>query len=347
MRSYCSLIPAGLPFIHSSRPMSRSSSQLPSTRRRALTIAGGAGAALFLSHCRTLDDGGPGPGSTALRAPRLPWGTVFKGESRFRALCDRAHKERWASMPIGKRTAAAGKALCGTAYVNYTLEIDDRIESPCANFEGLDCWTFYETSLAMARLVANPPSLWRREGLLHYIELERYRSGRCDGTYVSRMHHLEEVFSDNERRGLGKNVTASLGGSRLQRRVKYMQTRTAVRSSRYLRTDPSMVPSMAKIENQISTLPVYYIPNSKVSSIESKLQDGDVLAIVTDWHSTYTSHVGLAKRDGSTCRFMHATSSRSKGRCCIVDTRISSYLREKGSNIGLIVFRPGDAPLIG
>ena len=108
-----------------------------------------------------------------------------------------------------------------------------------------------------------------------------------------------------------------------------------------------MVPAMAKIENQISALPVYYIPNSKVASIESKLQDGDVLAIVTDWHSTYTSHVGLAKRDGATCRFMHATSSRDKGRRCIVDTRISKYLREKSSNIGLIVFRPGEAPLIG
>ncbi|MEM1442733.1 MAG: hypothetical protein AAGF67_10355, partial [Verrucomicrobiota bacterium] len=65
-----------------------------------------------------------------------------------------------------------------------------------------------------------------------------------------------------------------------------------------------------------------------------------------DWHSTYTSHVGLAKREGSTCRFMHASSSRSKGRQCLVDSRISQYLREKRTNIGLIVFRPGEAPLI-
>jgi hypothetical protein len=231
--------------------------------------------------------------------------------------------------------------------VNYTLEIDDRIESPSVNFEGLDCWTFYEISLAMARLVKNPPSMWSREALLHYIELERYRGGRCDGTYVSRMHHLEEVFADNQRRGLGTNITPSLGGVPLRRRVKYMQTQTAVRSSRYLRNDPSMVPEMAKIENQISTLPVTYIPDAKVASIESKLQDGDVLAIVTNWHSTYTSHVGLAKKEGATCRFMHATSARSKGRQCIVDARISQYLREKSKSIGLIVFRPGEAPLIG
>lgn len=316
----------------------------PITRRSALTFAGGAGAALFFPGCRTIPDG---EGSGSLRPPRLPWSTVFKGEAKFRQLCDRARRENWASLPIGKRTATVGKALCGTPYVNYTLEIDDRIESPSVNFDGLDCWTFYEASLAMARLIKNPPSQWTREGLLHYIEMERYRGGQCDGTYVSRMHHLEEVFSDNEKRGLGKNVTASLGGQRLSRRVKYMDTSTAIRNSRYLRNDTSMVPRMTRIEHYISTLPVYYIPKSRVASVESKLQDGDVLAIVSTWHASYTSHVGLALRDGSTCRFMHATSSRSKGRQCIVDGRISQYLREKSSNAGLIVFRPGEAPLIG
>lgn len=314
------------------------------SRRRALAAMGGTGV-LFLSNCKTVPTSATT--SVALRQPRLPWPTVFKGESKFRALCDMARKKNLASQPIGKRTVAFGSALCGTPYVNYTLEIDDRIESPCVNFAGLDCWTFYETALAMARLIKNPQSQWTREGLLHYIELERYRGGRCDGTYVSRMHHLEEVFADNERRGLGTNVSRSLGGSPLRRQVKYMQTSTAVRNSRYLRNDTSMVPEMAKIEAQISTLPVYYIPTSRVASIESKLEDGDVIAIVSNWHLSYTSHVGLAKRDGATCRFMHATSSRSKGRQCVVDSRISQYLREKSSNIGITVFRPGEAPLIG
>lgn len=321
------------------------SSTTPLSRRRALTLAGGTGAALILSHCRTVPDGRSA--TVVLRPPRLPWSTVFKGEAKFHELCKRAQRENWAALPIGERTTCFGEALCGTPYENYTLEIDDRIESPSVNFNALDCWTFYEAALAMARLVKNPPSLWTREALLHYIELERYRDGRCDGTYASRMHHLEEVFADNERRGLGTNVTASLGGIPLRRRVKYMQTGTAIRHSRYLRNDSSLVPKMAEVENRISSLPVTYIPNAKVAAVESKLQNGDVLAIVTNWHSTYTSHVGLAKREGATCRFMHASSARSKGRRCLIDARISQYLREKSTNIGLIVFRPGEAPLIG
>lgn len=321
--------------------MSAFSSSLPLDRRHFLTTLGGTGAGLFLGSCKTV------PTETeavTLRPPRLPWPTVFKGEAKFNRLCEQAKKEKWASQPIGQRTVTAGKALLGTSYGNYTLEIDDKIESPSVNFETLDCWTFYETSLAMARLVKNPSDRWSREGMLHYIELERYRDGRCTGSYLSRMHHLEEVFANSESRALGQNMTASLGGVPVRRNIKEMQE--SWKSYRYLRSDPSLLPGMAQVEAKVSALPVTYIPRSKVASIESRLQDGDVLAVATNWHSSYTSHVGLAKRDGATCRFMHATSSRSKGKCCVIDNRISTYLQEKSTNMGLIVFRPSEAPLL-
>ncbi len=314
----------------------------PNSRRRFLHAVGGGGAGLLLASCKTLST--EVPAVATLRQPRLPWATVFKGEAKFARICDQAKKENWAAQPIGQRTVTAGKSLLGIPYGNYTLEIDDKIESPSVNFDALDCWTFYEASLAMSRMVKNPPSLWSREAFLHYIELERYRDGRCTGSYLSRMHHLEEVFADNERRGLGRNVTASLGGVPVRREIREMQS--SWKSYRYLRSDPSLVPEMAKIEAKVSALPVTYIPNARVASIESKLEDGDVLAVATNWRYGYTSHVGLAKREGSTCRFMHATSSRSKGRCCVIDSRISTYLGEKSTNMGLIVFRPSEAPLL-
>jgi hypothetical protein len=48
-------------------------------------------------------------------------------------------------LSIGNRTAAVGQALVGTRYKHFTLEIDNRIESPSVNFHGMDCWTFFET----------------------------------------------------------------------------------------------------------------------------------------------------------------------------------------------------------
>jgi len=316
----------------------------PSSRRQFLNGLGGVGAGLFLSNCKTVPTESDTAGVT-LRQPRLPWPVVFKGEAKFNRLCDEAGKKNWASLPIGQRTATVGKALVGTPYGNYTLEIDDKIESPSVNFDMLDCWTFYEASLAFARMVKCSPTFWTREGFLHYIELERYRDGRCTGGYLSRMHHLEEVFDNNERRGLGQNVTRSLGGVSVRRNIREMQS--AWKQYRYLRSDTSLIPGIAQIEARVSALPVTYIPRSKVSGIESRLQDGDVLAVATQDTGGYTSHVGLALRDGATCRYMHATSSRSKGRCCVVDTRISSYLQEKSTNMGLIIFRPAEAPVLG
>lgn len=153
---------------------------------------------------------------------RLPMEVVFKGGEKFQHLVKQAQRENWAALPIGERTARVGKALLGTPYVNYTLEIHDRIESPSVNFQGLDCWTFYEVSLAFARMLRLKTSDYTPEDLLALVELERYRNGRCDGGYLSRMHFLEEVFADNEARGLSVNPTRDLGGEPLQRQIREM-----------------------------------------------------------------------------------------------------------------------------
>lgn len=316
---------------------------VPVNRRQFLASISGASVGMLLTQCAaapvTISSHQGGA------APRLPWSTVFKGDAKFRQLCSQAQRGNWAALPIGQRTTTVGRALLGTAYGNYTLEIDNHIESPSVNFYQLDCWTFYEVSLAFARMVRSKPAPWSPGDLLRFVELERYRGGHCDGGYLSRMHHLEEVFYDNEQRGLGRNVTRSLGGVPIHRNIREMQV--AWRSYRYLSHNPSLVRGIAKVESRVSRLPVTYIPRSRVAGIESSLQNGDVLAIASRDETGYTSHVGLALRDGKHCRFMHATSSRDKGRRCIIDSRISTYLNERNSHIGLIVFRPGEAPMVG
>jgi hypothetical protein len=274
--------------------------------------------------------------------PRLPMSVIFKGREKFEQLVKRAKRENWAALPIGERTAAVGRALLGTPYVNYTLEIDDRIESPSVNFSGLDCWTFYEISLGFARMLKAKDSDYRPEDLLALIELERYRNGRCDGGYLSRMHFLEEVFADNGARGLSVNPTKELGGERLSRQIREM---TAMwKSYRYLRNNPSLLPEMARIQEKVSALPVYHIPKKRVASIEHLLRTGDIIAITCKYPGAYTSHVGIAvkKRDGTW--FMHATSKRDKGRKVILDCRISDYLQRSDENHGIIVYRPLDLP---
>ncbi|NJM38141.1 MAG: DUF1460 domain-containing protein [Akkermansiaceae bacterium] len=121
--------------------------------------------------------------------PRLPINTVFQGESKFYAIIAKAERENWRNLPLGERTIRVAREMIGTPYVNYTLEIDDRVESPVANLKEVDCWTYYENALALARMLRYKPGPYRPQDLLHMVEIERYRDGICTGNYLSRMHH--------------------------------------------------------------------------------------------------------------------------------------------------------------
>ena len=274
--------------------------------------------------------------------PRLPMSTVFKGREKFDKLVGLALRENWRALPIGERTARVGRALLGTPYVNYTLEIDDYIESPSINFNGLDCWTFYEVSLGFARMLRAKDGDYRPEDLLAMIELERYRDGRCTGSFLSRMHFLEEVFANNGVRGLSINPTRQMGGVPLSRNISEMTH--AWRSYRYLRNNPGLLPEMARIQDRVSSLPVYHIPRDRVGEAERLIQTGDIIAITSRDKSGYTSHVGMAVRKADGVHFMHATSKRDHGRKVILDTRISKYLQSSSDHYGIIVYRPLDLP---
>jgi hypothetical protein len=269
---------------------------------------------------------------------RLPMEVIFEGGEKFSKLVNQAQRERWASLPLGERTARVGKALLGTPYVNYTLEIHDQIESPSVNFRGLDCWTFYEISLAFARMLRLKEGNYKPEDLLALVELERYRHGRCDGGYLSRMHFLEEVFADNGARGLSVNPTRDLGGEPLKREIREMTS--SWKSYRYLKNNPALLPEMARIQESVSALPVYHIPKGRVASIEKYIQTGDIIAITCSDSSAYTSHVGIAVRKANGTHLMHATSRRDKGRRVILDGRISDYLKRSDEHFGIVIYRP-------
>jgi hypothetical protein len=267
----------------------------------------------------------------------LPFETVFKGRERFNALA--AQGEKWKGLPIGERTATVGRALVGTPYKSYTLEIDDRIEAPSANFNGLDCWTFFEVSLAFARMLDEPREQWTPQTLLKKIELDRYRGGECNGSYLSRLHYLEDWLNDNDRRGLVDDLTRDLGGIRAAHAAREMTV--GWKGYRYMRNNPDLRRGIAQMEARVGHDPLYYIPKSKVPGIEARLQTGDIIGICShDGLLIGTSHVGLAYRTGDgVLRFMHASSPRNYGKV-VVDQRLSGYLNEFRSHAGIVVARP-------
>ncbi len=268
----------------------------------------------------------------------LPLERTFVGQSKFNQLVQRGINENWRDLPIGKRTARIGMALVGTPYKNFTLELDDRIEAPSVNMSGMDCWTFFEIALGTARALKwkDKPS---PEDLLRLIEMDRYRGGKNTGKFDSRLHHLEDWQYDNARRSLVREITPDLpGAKKLHREMAYMAKNW--KSFRQLRADPSLIPRLARSEAAISKRGIWYIPKASVRAIEGKLQDGDVISIVTTWPGTYTSHVGLAVRDkNGTLRFLHASRDKKQ---VILDARLSDYLAQFSKHAGIMVARPVD-----
>jgi hypothetical protein len=279
--------------------------------------------------------------SSSSSKPHLPLSTVFKGEPKFRAICAKAERENWRSMEVGDRTIRVARELLGTPYVNYSLEVHNEIESPVVNLNAMDCWTFYENALAISRMLAAKPSPYQPEDMLRMIEIERYRNGTCTGNYLSRMHHLEEVFHDNQRRSLATNITPQIPGAvRIRREIHEMTVQW--RNYRYLKHNPSLLAPMGKIEARVSRLPVYHIPKDKARAAEAYLQNGDICAITTRKEDAYTSHVGLIVKIHGRAYFSHATSEREKGRKTIIDRPITEYLNTRDKHAGMIICRPHD-----
>lgn len=274
--------------------------------------------------------------STAAAAS-LPFDTVFKGKAKFDALVARA--DDWKSLPIGERVGTVGRAMVGTPYKYHTLEIDDRIEAPSANLLAMDCWTFFEQALAFARMLDEPREEWTPKTFLKYIEKDRYRGGECDGSYLSRLHYLEEWLPDNARRGLVVDVTRPLGGFRVAHPAREMTVNW--KGYRYMRNNPDLRAGIRRMEERVEKMDMAHIPKSKVAAIEGKLKTGDIICITTRDAGGYgTSHVGLAYRgsDG-VLRFMHASAPRNYGKV-VLDSRLSEYLYRYKTIAGIMVARP-------
>ncbi len=298
----------------------------PISRRRSLALAGLA----FVPSLRAEPP-------AAKRS--LPMATIFKGGGRFEEMVTKAKAGDWAKLPIGERMIRFAKELEGLPYKNFTLEIDDHVESPSVNLDELDCWTFFEQCLGLARMVGlEGKTNHTPADLLRQIEFTRYYGGTCTGNYLERIHYLADWFFENDARGACRHLTPSLPGATRFTGRKVSEMTTLWKSYRYLRNNPDLRPPMKEIEARVAKLPAYFVPKAKVAAIEPQLQNGDVIGIATKYDGAFCSHVGLAYRteDGVT-RFMHASRNEKK---VVVDKSISGYLADFRAHAGILVGRP-------
>ncbi len=248
-------------------------------------------------------------------------------------------QERIASLPIGLRVAKIGKLFLGEPYVGATLEVDSAHEDLVINLRGLDCVTFYENSLALARLAKK----YAKPTVQNYADelaLLRYRNGKREG-YHSRLHYTTDYFANAEAKGLLRNVTAEVGGDLFTRDTATINFMTKHRALyKQIARNDSEFDSIAQMENNLNAqLGFNYIPKSKLSAVELKIETGDIIGIATNLPGLDFTHTGIAVREADArIHFLHASSLMHK--VIITDVPLAEYLANNTHQIGVVVMRP-------
>ena len=91
--------------------------------------------------------------ATVTFAQPTPKEDFFTGREVYASIVDRAKKEDWKRLEMGELVGKVAKEFLGTPYVGFTFEIFDDREVCVINLKGLDCATFYEAALGLARTI--------------------------------------------------------------------------------------------------------------------------------------------------------------------------------------------------
>lgn len=253
---------------------------------------------------------------------------------RAEALVSLAKDSGWTRLPIGQIMVRLGHELLNTPYVGGTLE-GDGPEVCRISLDGLDCVTFFESVLNLARNLQRGRTSF--DDLRSSVTETRYRSGVLNG-YTSRLHYTTEWFLDNVAKGVVVDVSQSLGGTATKMKVDFMSTHPQLYPA--LRQDTQAVRRMAEIERRLQRKTMFVIARENIARIESQLKDGDIIAIVTSKKGLDYAHTGIVVREGARARLMHASSTKKQ---VVLDGYLAEVVSRVDSWTGISVARPREA----
>ncbi len=238
---------------------------------------------------------------------RAPWDD--REWEVFRTKVSWALGEGLAAAPVGDAVAAIGRTFVGTPYVPHTLDPAGP-ERLVIGFRGLDCVTFVENALALARFVREPDAatlLGRRDDAeRRYEEILtriRYRGGHLQG-YASRLHYFSDWIADAETKGLVRDVTRELGGSRDTTRVHFMSTHRE--AYRQFMEDTLALAEVRRVEERLAASPRWWIPEDALDAAAPGIRDGDIIAMTSTVAGMDIAHTGLAIWVEGSLRLLHA-----------------------------------------
>jgi len=234
-------------------------------------------------------------------------------------------------LPISELITEIGLSFLGTPYVSASLEngLDEKM---VINLRGLDCTTFVENCLAMARTV----KLGKTDFKSYVAELEkiRYRDG-VRNKYPSRLHYFSEWIHNNHKKGF-ISETPNLNGEKSDKTIDYMSTHPA--EYPVLKDHPELIPSIAEQEKVLTGSGFMYFPKNNIPNLYKYLQHGDIIALTSSIDGVDINHVGMILKKNDEFYLLHAPLSGKK--VLVSDGPITDFLKPASKNNGIMIARP-------
>lgn len=248
---------------------------------------------------------------------------------------DFAVSQSLAAKPINEVMVEIGRTFIGVDYLAHSLE-DDGPEKLVVNLRALDCVTFYENCVTLARCVKLKKTTFN--DYMEQLTFLRYRDGKING-YPSRLHYTSDYWFNGEKKGIMKVVTKDIFGQNnvkeIPKPINFMTTHRD--SYKHLKTNDDNLEVIKEQEDAINARKDYFMPKGNLHMFQDKVNHGDLIGITTNTAGMDIAHTGVAVKIGEKLHFMHAPITGKKVQ--ITEVPLHEYLAKNGRQTGIIVAR--------
>jgi len=234
--------------------------------------------------------------------------------------------------PIADLIVKIGISFLETPYVAATLE-NGPGEKLVINLHELDCTTFVETTLALARTVKSGKTDLESFGA--ELERIRYRNG-IRNQYLSRLHYFWEWILDNTKKQIVSDEP-NLQGEKSQKIVQFMSTHPE--SYPVLKGHGELLPVLAGQEKALSANDFWYFPKSNPENLLKNLRNGDIIGLTAPIDASIEiNHTGIIVQKNGQSYLLHGSQSHKK--ILLSEEPIMDFLKPESKNSGIMIARP-------
>jgi len=235
-------------------------------------------------------------------------------------------------LPIADLLVKIGQSFTGTPYVAATLE-NGPGEKLVINLREMDCTTFIETTLALARTIKSGKTDFDSYGA--ELEKIRYRNGERN-QYLSRLHYFWEWTLDNTKKQVVTDKP-NLQGEKIRKNIQFMSTHPD--SYQVLKDHPELLPELEGQEKALSSHDFWFFPKSNQENLLLNLRNGDIIGLTAPVDASIeVNHTGIIVQKDGQFYLLHGSQSHKK--VLLSEEPIMDFLKPESKNSGIIIAKP-------